>query len=113
MDVSKTQPVVIPASDSSTKPAAKPQRSAASRVRKPVGKKSKASAPRPGTQTAKILRLLKRPNGASLGELTKATGWQPHSVRGFLSGVLKTKMRLKVTSSQREDHQRAYRLASK
>ena len=110
MNASKTEPVAIPAAESSTKAAAKPQPSAARRHRKPGAKKSKTSAPRPGTQTAKILRLLKRPNGASLRELTKATGWQPHSVRGFLSGVLKTKMRLKLTTAKRQDSQRAYRV---
>jgi len=51
------------------------------------GKRRPRSAIRPGTKTAKILRLLKRPGGASLAELTKATGWQAHSVRGFLRCV--------------------------
>jgi hypothetical protein len=67
---------------------------------------------RPGTKTAKILRLLRRPEGASLGELTRATKWQPHSVRGFLSGAVKRKMRLKLSSLQRADGERAYRLLS-
>jgi len=60
--------------------------------------------------TPQILRLLKRPGGASLAELTKATGWQAHSVRGFLSGAVKAKMRLKVISAKREDGERAYRV---
>lgn len=73
-------------------------------------KRRRRSAIRPGTKTAKILRLLKRPAGASLAELTKATGWQAHSVRGSLSGAVKAKMRLKVTSAKREDGERAYRV---
>ena len=68
---------------------------------------------RRGTKTATILRLLQRPQGASLAELTKATKWQAHSVRGFLSGTLKGKMRLKVSSIKREDGERAYRLPAK
>ncbi len=48
----------------------------------------KAVTARRGTKTAKILDLLKRPGGVTLKELVKATGWQPHSVRGFLSGAL-------------------------
>ena len=39
---------------------------------------------REGTKTAAILELLKRPGGVSAKELLKATGWQPHSLRGFL-----------------------------
>ena len=48
---------------------------------------TKVAATRKGRKTAKILGLLKRSGGASIKELCKATGWQAHSVRGFLSGV--------------------------
>ena len=47
----------------------------------------KATGARQGSKTAKVLDLLKRAGGASLKELRKATGWQAHSVRGFLSGA--------------------------
>ena len=111
MSSPKTEPEATPANDQTSKPAAaKTQPHTARRVRKPSAHKSQMPGPRPGTRTPKILRLLKRPNGASLRELTKATGWQPHSVRGFLSGAVKAKMRLKLTSLQREDGERAYRL---
>ncbi|MGH9647231.1 MAG: DUF3489 domain-containing protein [Bryobacteraceae bacterium] len=43
-----------------------------------------------------------------MAELMQATGWQPHSVRGFLSGTLRKKMSLKVGSVQREDGERVY-----
>ena len=68
---------------------------------------------RKGTKTAKILALLQRPSGASLQELRKATGWQAHSVRGFLSGAVKKKMGLRIDSAPRDDGERPYRLASK
>ena len=42
----------------------------------------------------------------------KATGWQAHSVRGFISGTLGTKMGLRVNSERREDGERLYTLAS-
>jgi hypothetical protein len=64
--------------------------------------------PRRGSKTAKVLALLKRPLGASLKDLLKATGWQPHSVRGFLSGTVAGKMGLKVLSSKTESGERRY-----
>ena len=73
----------------------------------------KAATPERGTKTAKILALLKRPGGASLQQLRKATGWQAHSVRGFLSGTLKKNMGLRVTSTKPQDGERTYRIISK
>jgi hypothetical protein len=109
------EPDQVPAKDSTPTAAVKPRGRVASKRAKRAnstagGKQRPSSAIRPGTKTAKILRLLKRPGGASLAELTKATGWQAHSVRGFLSGAVKAKMRHKVVSAKREDGQRAYRV---
>jgi hypothetical protein len=73
-----------------------------------VPRGSKADSPRPGSKTAKVIALLKRPQGASLKELLKATGWQPHSVRGFLSGTVARKMGLKVSSNKAETGERRY-----
>ena len=73
-------------------------------------KNAKAPEARPRTKTAKILQMLRRPDGASLAELTKATKWQAHSVRGFLSGAIKGKLRLKVRSTKRIDGTRVYGL---
>jgi hypothetical protein len=63
---------------------------------------------RQGSKTAKVLELLKRRGGATMKELTKVTGWQPHSVRGFLSGTLSKKMGLAVMSTKNEDGERRY-----
>ena len=76
----------------------------------PKGKK--ASSARDGSKTAKVLDLLKRPDGATLKELMKAPGWQPHSVRGFLSGTVGKKMGLTVTSTKGEDGERTYSVKS-
>ena len=73
----------------------------------------KASPARHGSKTAKVLDLLKRPGGVTLKELMKATGWQAHSVRGFLSGTVGRKMATPVESSKRADGERSYRLTSK
>jgi hypothetical protein len=56
-----------------------------------------ATAPQP-SKTVKVLDLLKRPGGVTLKELMKATGWQAHSVRGFLSGIVGKKMGTPVES---------------
>jgi hypothetical protein len=66
---------------------------------------------REGSKTAKVLDLLKRPGGATLKELMKATGWLPHSLRGFLSGTVGKKMGLTVNSAKGEDGERSYSVA--
>jgi len=67
-----------------------------------------ATGARQGSKTEKVLDLLKRPGGVTTKELMKATGWQPHSVRGFLSGTVGKKMGLTVTSTKGEDGERSY-----
>ena len=70
----------------------------------------KATGARDGSKTATILEMLKRPGGATAKELLKATGWQAHSLRGFISGTLGRKMGLTVTSTKSEDGERTYSL---
>jgi hypothetical protein len=60
------------------------------------------------TKSQKIIDLLKRANGASMAELTKATSWQDHSVRGFMSGTLKKKLGLEIISTREADKDRRY-----
>jgi hypothetical protein len=64
----------------------------ASPAKKAPKSEKKATGARDGSKAAKILDLLKRPGGATSKELQKATRWQPHSVRGFLSGTIGKKM---------------------
>jgi sugar/nucleoside kinase (ribokinase family) len=68
----------------------------------------KATGARDGSKAARILDLLKRPGGATAKELQKASGWQAHSVRGFLSGTVGKKMGLTVVSTKGEDGGRTY-----
>ena len=68
------------------------------------------SSPRAGSKQAKLLDLLRHDKGASTAEMVKATGWQAHSIRGVISGVLKKKLGLSITST-REERGRVYRIA--
>jgi hypothetical protein len=79
-----------------------------------VGKKpaTEGHGPREGSKNAKILELLRQPNGTTIQDLMTATGWQAHSIRGFLSEVVGKKLGLKLESSKREDGQRVYQIAS-
>lgn len=63
---------------------------------------------REGTKTATILDLLKRAGGVTAKDLLKATNWQSHSLRGFLSGTVGKKMGLTVTSTKGNDGERSY-----
>jgi hypothetical protein len=88
---------------------AKSPKKATSAKKAPKGAK-KANAAHDGSKTARILDLLKRPGGVTAKELMKVTGWQPHSVRGFLSGTLGKKMGLTVESTKRDDGERLYKI---
>ena len=60
-----------------------------------------------------LLELLQRKGGATITEVVKVTGWQPHSVRGAISGVLKKKLGLAVASDKVEGRGRVYRIAKR
>ena len=72
---------------------------------------AKAAPPAPRvTKSARLIALLKTKRGATLPEMMKATGWQQHSVRGFLAGTLKKRHGLEAISEKPEDGPRRYRL---
>ena len=60
-----------------------------------------------------MLDLLRRKGGASLDEIAERTGWQRHSIRGFLSGSVTKQMGLKVESAKNEAGERRYKIAAK
>lgn len=60
------------------------------------------------TKAQTITKLLRCNKGASLAELMKATGWQAHSLRGFIAGTLKKKSGRIIRSSREEGRQRRY-----
>lgn len=75
--------------------------------------KRNSVAPQSGeraTKQERVLTLLNRPQGASIEEIMQATGWQQHSVRSFLAGTVKKKLRFHLTSSKVEGEARCYRI---
>ena len=87
-------PSDAPAPDTDTEPQAAP----------------KARTPREGTKQATLIAMLRAPEGATIEEITAATGWQSHTVRGAMAGALKKKLGLEVTSEKVEGRGRVYRL---
>ena len=65
---------------------------------------------RPGTKLASLVMALRRPQGATSLQLMLATGWQPHSVRGAISGMLRKKLGLNVVLSHNGSGERVYRV---
>ncbi|MEM7464637.1 MAG: DUF3489 domain-containing protein [Pseudomonadota bacterium] len=60
------------------------------------------------TKAAKLLRLLKLKRGVTIAQLQEASGWQAHSVRGFLSGTVKKKLGLMLVSEPGKDGRKRY-----
>lgn len=70
----------------------------------------KVRTPREGTKQATLIAMLRAPDGATVAEIMTATGWQSHTVRGAMSGALKKKLGLEVTSEKVKDRGRVYKL---
>jgi hypothetical protein len=64
----------------------------------------------PGSKQSRVIAMLQSPAGATIGAMMKATGWQPHSVRGFLAGVVRKRLKLKL-ESKKVDGNRVYQIA--
>ncbi len=68
--------------------------------------------PRAGTKQALLIKMLEAPDGATIAEIAAATNWQPHTVRGAMSGALKKRLGLTITSEKVEGRGRTYKIAS-
>jgi hypothetical protein len=62
-----------------------------------------------GSKQARVIAMLRSPDGTTIAAIMRATGWQPHSVRGFLAGVVRKKLKLKL-ESKKVDGNRIYRI---
>jgi len=70
-----------------------------------------APSTKPTSKLSQIEAMLRRPEGATIAQLTKALDWQAHSVRGAMSGSLKKKQGLTIAVTKNEHADRVYRIA--
>ena len=95
----------------------KPARARKARSAYKVGSKAARSRiasrqqTRANSKQARVLALLRGPNGATIASVMRATGWQPHTVRGFLAAVVRKKLGLKL-ESEKTDGERVYRIVA-
>lgn len=99
----------VPAAKGASKDAKKKASDPKSEIPRAKPKATAERAERPTSKLEQVVTLLKGKNGATIDELMKATDWQAHSVRGAISGAIKKRLGLKVTSQVR-DGARTYRI---
>jgi Protein of unknown function (DUF3489) len=81
-------------------------------VKKPISQTTgepESKKPDPGSKQSLVIAMLRSPSGATITTMMAATGWQQHSVRGFLAGVVRKKLKLKLRSTKIDGH-RVYRI---
>ena len=96
------EPIVTNQKKTSAKP---------SRPRATARQRQAETAPAPKTKIGRLEAMLRRPEGATIGQIAKALDWQLHSVRGAISGSLKKKQGLTVMVEKVADGERVYRIA--
>ena len=105
-------PETATAGQEAATPAPKAPKGAPKKAKAAKAAKAKDAAPeaREGSKKSIVLDLLRRKGGATLAEIAKATDWQNHSIRGFISGTLGKKMGLTVESTKNDAGERSYKI---
>jgi Protein of unknown function (DUF3489) len=76
---------------------------------RPARDHTKSRSANPGSKQSRVIAMLQSPQGATIAAMMKATDWQQHSVRGFLAGVVRKRLKLKL-SSKKVDGNRVYQI---
>lgn len=76
---------------------------------KPIGNANTNSA-NPDSKQSRVIAMLRAPTGTTIARIMKETGWQKHSVRGFLAGVVRKRLKLRLTS-EKVSGDRIYQIA--
>ena len=82
-----------------------------SKARKDLAAKSRERAAPSQTKQGAVIKMLRRKSGVTIDDIVVETGWQPHSVRGFFSGLVKKKLKLPLLSEVGKDGVRRYHIA--
>ena len=104
--VAKPAAHVAPARGKRKKDAPKSKR----RHTAPAVAKDPVNQAREGSKKSEVIDLMRRSQGATLAEIMELTGWQAHTVRGFVSGTLIKKLSLNVESFRSDEKERTYRV---
>jgi hypothetical protein len=91
------------ASSATADPAAKPE--------EPAGDDAKSKKADSNSKQSRVIGMLQSPAGVTIAVMMKATGWQQHSVRGFLAGAVRKRLNLKLRS-KKADGERVYQIVS-
>ena len=102
--MSKSAKKRSPAKSASSAPSAQPS--------KRIASDAKAEDATAGSKQSLVIAMLQSPAGATIAAMMKATGWQPHSVRGFLAGVVRKRLKLKLGSTK-VDGNRVYQITKR
>ena len=85
---------------------------AAVAAKQPTAVEAKGKNANPGSKQSRVITMLQSPAGATIAAMMQATGWQQHSVRGFLAGVVRKRLKLKL-ESKKVDDRRVYLVAKR
>jgi uncharacterized protein DUF3489 len=100
-----------PAETKSSERPGRAKRSSSKKAAAPSAKATSSGRPNPDSEQDRVVALLQQPRGATLDVLVNATGWQKHSVRGFLAGTVRKKLKLALIS-EKIDGIRTYRIGA-